>query len=209
MKKIAIQKKSPSKLPMKKITNEEAVRMSIVNTQAVFWPKKALEELAKKQLPNIPLGTQIDDKTWKNMCSVSLAYGVKSGMALIKNTPKEYESLAIQMKMDIEKELNCDKIYEKALVDQIVNAYIKSLRYSLMLSVSQDFEFHGNARNGYFFFLSKESDRAFRQFTSGLEMLRSLKQPKMNLKLSIKSNNAFVAENQQFNNNQNNKDANQ
>lgn len=209
MKKIAIKKKAPSKLPMKKITNEEAERMSIVNTQAAFWPKEALKELATKQLPNIPIGTQLDDKTWKNMCSVSLAYGVKSGFALIKNSPKEYRSLAIQMKNDIEKEFNCDKTYEKALVDQIVSAYIRSLRYSYMLSASQDFEFHGNARNGYFFFLSKESDRAFRQFTSGLELLRSLKQPSMNLKLNIKSNNAFIAEKQQFNNNKNKKEENQ
>jgi len=206
MKKKLVKKEQSTSVPVRKVTNEEAIRMSIANTQATFYPRNAINELAKKQLPSIPAGTAIDQKTWENICTVSRTYGVESGVSLVENTPKEYRSLAFKMKMDIEKEFNCDKTYEKAMVDQIVNAYIRNLNYSWVLSTCQKFELYGNARNNYLFFLSKEADRAFRQYISGIEMLRSLKQPKMNLKLSIKSNNAFVAEKQQFNNTQNQTD---
>ena len=206
MKKKLVKKEQADALPVRKVTNEEAIRMSITNRQATFYPRKTINELAKKQLPNIPAGKIIDQKTWENICTVSRAHGVESGVSLVENTPKEYKSLAFKMKMDIEKEFSCDKIYEKAMVDQIVNAYIKNLNYSWILATCQNFELYGNARNNYLFFLSKEADRAFRQYISGIEMLRSLKQPKMNLKFSIKSNNAFVAEKQQFNNNQNQTD---
>ncbi len=205
MKKI-IKRKEPNRLPIRKVSVDTAKDIAIKTMQLCLSAESSIEELAEKQLPYIPSGKKLDDKTWENIHTVSRAYGVESGVSLVENTPKEYKLLAFKMKMDIEKEFDCDKIYEKAMVDQIVNAYIRNLSYSWILSTSQKFELYGNARNNYLFFLSKEADRAFQQYISGIEMLRSLKQPRMNLNLSIKSNNAFMAEKQQFNNNQNQAD---
>ena len=206
MKKKLVKIKESNRLPVRKVSADTAKDIAIKTMQLCFSTESTIKELAEKQLPYIPSGKKLDDKTWENIRTVSRAYGVESGVSLVENTPKEYKSLAFKMKMDIEKEFSCDKIYEKAMVDQIVNAYIRNLNYSWVLSTCQKFEFYGNARNNYLFFLSKEADRAFRQYISGIEMLSSLKQPKMNLKLSIKSNNAFLAEKQQFNNNQNQTD---
>lgn len=178
--------------------------MAIINVQAGVYPRSAMKELMMKQLPFMPVGTEISKRVWKNMCAVSLTYGVESGLVLAENTSKRYRSFALQMKRDIEKEFCCEKIYEKALVDKIVSAYIRGMEYTWILERSQHFELHSNFRNNYFFFLSKEIDRSFRQFTSGLEMLKNMKQPEINLKLNIKSKNAFVAGNQQFNTNKNN-----
>jgi len=196
--------KKNNKLPIRKFDKEEAKRMAIINVQAGLHPISALSELAEKQLPFMPVGTEISKKVWKNMYAVSLTYGVESGLVLAENTPERYRSLALQMKRDIEKEFCCEKIHEKALVDKIVSAYIRGMECTWRLERSQHFELHSNYRNNYFFFLSKEIDRSFRQYISGLDTLKSLKQPEMNIKLNIKSKNAFVAGNQQFNVNKNN-----
>ena len=204
MKKRIIQKKYPNKLPIKKFDKEEAKRMAIINVQAGVYPRSAMKELMTKQLPFMPVGTKISKRVWKNMYTVSLTYGVESGLILAENTPERYRPLALQMKRDIEKEFCCEKIHEKALVDKIISAYIRGMECTWRLEGSQHFELHSNYRNNYFFFLSKEIDRSFRQFTSGLEMLKNMKQPEMNIKLNIKSKNAFVAGNQHFNVNKNN-----
>jgi len=199
-----MKKRINKKIPIKKVDIAEAKRMAIVNFQSSLHPGSALLELTEKQLPFIPTGTKMSKKVWKNMCAVSLTYGVESGLVLAENTPERYRSLALQMKRDIEKEFFCEKIYEKALVDKIVSAYIRGMECTWRLEKSQHFDLHSNYRNNYFFFLSKEIDRSFRQYVSGLDTLKSLKQPEMNIKLNIKSKNAFLAGNQQFNANKNN-----
>ncbi len=55
----------------------------------------------------------------------------------------------------------------------------------------------GAQYDGYRNYLSKELDRAHRQFLSALETLKAIQQPAM--KVNIKTNTAFVGENQQFN----------
>jgi len=57
--------------------------------------------------------------------------------------------------------------------------------------------------NNFLSIMSKDVDRANRHFITALETLKQFKQPQ--LKVNVKTKNAFIAEKQQFNNNQNEK----
>jgi hypothetical protein len=48
--------------------------------------------------------------------------------------------------------------------------------------------------------ISKDLDRAYRQFASTLTLLREIKSP--TLTVNVKANTAFIAQQQQLNNNQ-------
>ena len=194
-------KKQPKKTDEKQIakifTSEEAKKIAIASIQGTYGVSKPLKELAEQQLPTVVFGEQSSDEVVKNLNSVSLAYSLESGYALMESTEEHYRPLALQMKGDLEKEFGCETPSERALVDQIVISYIRKLSFSRFLEEHKEQRILSNEKNGYLSFISKEIDRAHRQFLSALETLKVIKQPA--LKVSVRAQNAFVAENQQLN----------
>lgn len=153
----------------------------------------------KGMIPKIISRESLSPEEIKIATQFSVAHSLKTGHALIDSVFERYRGLAIQMKSELETEFDCKKPSEKALVDQSVNCYIRKLAFSARLQDGQNFQNFSKERNGYFDFLSREIDRAHRQFLSSLEMLRLMKQPAM--KVNVKTQNAFIADKQQFNNN--------
>jgi hypothetical protein len=132
--------------------------------------------------------------------NLALNDGLKSGYALTDSLSKNYQGLAYEMRKSFLEEFDCQKAHEKALVDQIVNAYARKMHLSKMMMTNQSFSYYEGERTNHFYFLSKEIDRAHRQFLSALETLQALKQPP--LKINLRAHNAFLAQNQQLNNQQ-------
>ena len=130
----------------------------------------------------------------ENLARFAQTY-LAEGYVLMNSLGSDYQGLAFQMKKDLQQEFNCIKPSEKALVDIIVNAYVRKLTYSNKMERNQ--KYLGSEQDGYRNYLSKELDRAHRQFLSALETLKAIQQPAMNV--NIKTNTAFVGENQQFN----------
>lgn len=133
---------------------------------------------------------------------VSMADSLESGYALTESVDRKYRPLALSLKDEMEKEFDCKHPSEKMLVEQAVNAHIRTQYYSWVMDNSiflalGEKESHEN--NRYLAFLSKEIDRASRQFISAIETLKSIKQPSP--KISIRTQNAFLGEKQQFNTN--------
>ena len=135
----------------------------------------------------------------ENIQNVSLAYSLESGHALVESLESRYGGFALQFKQELEDEFGCKKPSERALVDQIVNSHIRKITYSKLMGTCNDPKYLSHEKVALLNFYSREVDRAHRQFISALETLKFMKQP--SLKVSIKTNNAFVGENQQFNNN--------
>lgn len=194
-------KKSGGERVIKVFSKEEAKEIAIASIQGSYGVSRPLKELAEQQLPTVVLGERSSDEVAKNINSVSLAYSLESGYALMESTEEHYRPLALQMKGDLEKEFECKTPSERALVDQIVISYIRKLSFSRFLEEKKEQRILSNEKNGYLNFISKEIDRAHRQLLSALETLRVMKQP--TLKVNVRAQNAFVGENQQFNNNQN------
>ncbi len=184
--------------PEKKYGVADAKDFILHSTNASSNPNENLSRFAKKYLPAV-LNGKLDEKTEEGMLKsigeLSMTFSQETGYVLMNSLENDYHGLAFQMKKDLQQEFNCIKPSEKALVDIIVNAYVRKLTYSNKMERNQ--KYLGSEQDGYRNYLSKELDRAHRQFLSALETLKAIQQPAM--KVNIKTNTAFVGENQQFN----------
>ena len=184
--------------PEKKYGVTDAKDFIIHSTKASSDPNENLARFAQTYLADAYKGT-LDKKTEEGMLKsigeLSMTFSQETGYVLMNSLASDYHGLAFQMKKDLQQEFNCIKPSEKALVDIIVNAYVRKLTYSNKMERNQ--KYLGSEQDGYRNYLSKELDRAHRQFLSALETLKAIQQPAMNV--NIKTNTAFVGENQQFN----------
>ena len=182
--------------PIKRYTVQEARSFVLESTSVLVDPNELLGKFANEYMPVV---FSCDDGRQKEISEkiseLALAFSSETGFMLMKSVGEEYRSLALQMKRDLQEEFDCKTVSERMLVDLMVNSYIKKLRYSDKMEHNQ--KYIGHKYDSYRNYLSKEIDRSYRQFTSSLEILRFLRQPA--IKVSIKTNNAFVGENQQFN----------
>lgn len=190
-----IAKKAEVKLE-KKYTVQEARGFIMDCAKVSVDPNVILKKFADEYLSLINADDNSKDQEINEKISeLSLAFSSETGYMLMKAVNEEYRGLALQMKRDLQEEFSCKSFSEKMLVDLMVNAYIKKLRYSDKMEHNQ--QYIGHKYDSYRCYLSKEIDRAYRQFLSALETLKAMKQPAM--KVSIKTSTAYVGENQQFN----------
>ena len=179
-------------------TREETIQMAIERVRGNASVKTALKELTESQLPNILLENEAPETASDNMNILSLAYSLESGHALLESVGDRYRSFALEMKRGLEQEFACEKPSERMLVDQIVSAHLRKLEYTRLMVKYREQEWLSQEKAAFLNFYSKETDRAHRHFISALETLKAIKQPPINV--SVKAQNAFVAQNQQFNN---------
>ncbi|HUC96325.1 MAG TPA: hypothetical protein VMR16_01535 [Candidatus Saccharimonadales bacterium] len=109
----------------------------------------------------------------------------------------EYKTFAIELANQLVMEYDCKSPSEKMLAETAAWAYCRMLEYSRTLSGMLGIEYLSSEKNGYYSMISKEVDRANRQYLAAINYLRYIKQPKVNV--TFKTQNAFVAQNQQIN----------
>jgi len=120
---------------------------------------------------------------------------------------REYKIMATSLCNDLIREYDCKTPSEKATAQIIANAYIRIMKYSRRLDAFNDIDYLSFEKNGFYSMISRELDRAERQYISALGILRQMKQPQM--QVNIKTNTAFIADKQQLNlNNQTNEKVN-
>jgi hypothetical protein len=112
-------------------------------------------------------------------------------------TKEQYRSYSIELATQLIAEYDCKTASEKALAQLTAQAHVRALQYaqSLNNAVAQN-----NATpnlNVFFAIMSKEIDRANRQFIAGLTTLKQIKNPA--IAVTLKTQAAFIAQNQQFN----------
>lgn len=114
------------------------------------------------------------------------------------NEKVDFHQIAIDYTDELIQEYNCQTASQITTCQIVANAYIRIMRLSkLMLGYMQMPQEITDLKDKYYNTLSKELDRAERQYHMGLNMLRSFSQPQ--LRVNISTNNAFVAQNQQLN----------
>jgi len=186
-----------SSLPARKFTQQEAKDFLLEQSKTLADPEVMLKDFATKSMPQMYSQGKEDEETIKKMSDLSLALSIETGFMLMKSVDKQYNSLALQMRRDLQEEFSCEKTSEKMLVDLAVNSFIRNLCYSDRMGQIQ--EYLGNDYNDYRNYFSKEIDRTHRQFISAIETLKFMKQPPLNV--SVKAQNAFIGDKQQFNSN--------
>jgi hypothetical protein len=182
-----------------KVYSEKEVKgISIFSLNSTINGSTEIKRLAEKDFPKLSYGETIDKDVKATMEKVSMVYSQESGYALLISVSHDYKGFALQLRESLQKEFDCKTASEIALVDHAVNAHIRELSHSTLLELRNTPRWISREKVALLSFYSKEIDRAHRQFISAIEALKSMKQPA--LKVSIKTNNAFVAQNQQNNN---------
>lgn len=203
-----IEKKTEAEVE-KKYTAEDVKQLILSYGKMDIDPEVRMMEFSKKY-SKLMRSEKLEGKELeganKDAVGISMALSIDTGHALAESVPAEYRSMALQIKRDLHQEFDCKTVSEKVLVDLAVGAYIRQVYLTKKLILNQNFETFYHEINGYLAFVSKEIDRAHRQFIGAIESLKSMKQPTM--RVSVKTNNAFIGENQQFNNNQTQRDEN-
>lgn len=100
---------------------------------------------------------------------------------------------------DLIKEYDCNLISERSLCEVVALSYFAIMRTSRTLYQMHTVEYLSYDKNTYYALLWKELERQQRMYLAWLQTLRTLKSPFWGMKINAK--NAFIGENQQFNNN--------
>ena len=148
-------------------------------------------------------GKKIKDLTEEEISLISqfnIDYGIENNLSMVESVEVRYRGLIINLRRELIKEYNCKTYSEKALVDMVIGAYARNLSLTKLLINSSGKDYTTALLNNYISVMGKEVDRANRHFITALETLRQMKQPE--LKVNVKTKNAFIAQNQQFNNHQ-------
>lgn len=135
---------------------------------------------------------------------VTEIHGLKNGLWAGAATYQKYRNFIYTTRDSLVKEFNCKTSLELMLVDRIVANYWRAMRIETLLCPyiewNDDYPF-SQLRVNIIKELSKSLESASRQLTTSILLLKEMKQPGLNVKIS--AGNAFVGQNQQFNLNKN------
>ncbi len=133
---------------------------------------------------------------------LAMVMGLDNHYHLAGAVSKKYRPLLLNTVEQIIKEYECNTAIEKTTAEIIALAHIQVINDQKRLnSLINSLDEVDDSSTRYVAFLSKQLDRSYRHYLSAVITLRQLKQP--NMEVTIKTNNAFVAQNQQINNDHN------
>jgi hypothetical protein len=197
-------KNKNSKSIIKHYTPEEAKKIvgyifaTDSDTDTIF------RKLAEEVLPKLMAGNDEEQRWAKDHLlfrseDAVMAMGFVNHYHLIPTADKQYAPLILNMTKQIEKDYNCCATDEKALAAVIAMAYIKIVDSSRMFSGWYENKERPSwdTSTKHLEMLSRQMDRANRQFLSAIAMLKQIKQPP--IEVNIRTKNAFVAQTQQIN----------
>jgi hypothetical protein len=195
-------KKSSAKQKVLKKTDGDVIReMSLKDFEEHLLSSFVLEEapdkvlaLAQKQYAKaIETKGGERDKIMNYLNSKSL----ESKYHLLETIEKNFLPFALRFTDDLVKEYDAKTPSEISLVQMAVLAYCRYLKSSQRFKTFITQEYIDSCKAQYCSIAERAIDKAYREYTSILQTLRHMKQPPMTV--SIKTNTAFVAQNQQNN----------
>lgn len=206
-KQLEVNKQNPIQ---KKYTPEEARKMVLELAIPDGDLKDNLKYLGNSILPKLLHGNEKEkeeavEKFNKRALGVMMTLETDTHVALMESFYSQYRGLAKEFSNQLIKDYNCNTNAEKALAEIITNAYIRvidnSRRLNNNLGDPAESQSITELKIGYLTMLSKQIDRANRQFITALTTLKQIKSAP--IEMNIKAKTAFVSQNQQFNLNKN------
>lgn len=184
-----------NKAPVKSL---EEIREYLKRDKLEVDPDLVLREIDKKFNSGKNVGAPIDPKS--NFFKAMTLTEFENGILMFTIVPEQYRTFAIDMMRQLQKEFNCLLTSEKATTELIVLSFVRVLELQRRINGYINDQL-SKTDVTFFAILSKELDRANRQYLSALQTLRMLKQPSLNV--NIKTNTAIVGQNQVIQENQN------
>lgn len=198
-KKNPVKQRSKEKVVLKPMTTEQVMKLIKDCAIASCDPKMIVQAVGKAAMEytNNP-------KTKGAMEKVNAEIG--KGLPLIaldthylaaEVVGERFRPFVIQLAQQLTAEYQCKTPSEKMLAENVALAYGRVLELSRTVMSSTRTEYLSHEKNSFYGVLSKELDRAQRQLTSSLLVLKQMKSPTM--EINVKAKTAFIAQNQQVN----------
>ena len=180
------------KLPEKTIDEKADILLKLVSFQNNI-------DSSVKILLDILKGNKVVSEKDKNAQTTEFMhiFETTSHAALIWSFIDEYRMLSYDLTEKLIKEYSCVSHSERMLVEIIVNAFIRTLDNSRRLNNMLEIREITPNKSVYIATLSKQLDRANRQYLQALLTLKQLKSPTIDFKIS--ATKAFLSNNQQVN----------
>lgn len=134
---------------------------------------------------------------WKYLTSINSFN--RNHIPLANTTNEELQTVIVELTNDLIEQYWCNTTLEKSICEVIANAYGKIMETSKKLNRQFWAEYLSNDGINFMRVLSQEQDRAYRNYFNAINNLIEIKKPQMNI--NIKTKNAYIWQNQQFNNN--------
>ncbi len=180
-------------------TKAEKVKKIIIET--CFYDGHPKDVLRKCEAILQEKATNIETQEKNKILNQALALtGLTSHFPVGQAVKDEFKPLAIEFTDNIIDEYNCSTPSEKALAQTISVSYTRIMALSWQITSTLSLNKATSNLNQFLGNISKDLDRANRQFLSALATLKNIKQPQ--IKINLKTNTTFITQNQQINSNQ-------
>lgn len=195
-------KKSSAKQKSLKKTDGDIIReMSLEEFEAHALSSFVLEEAPEKvlSLAQKQYAESIDTKSGETdkVLNFLNSKSLESKYHIVQILEKEFLPFALRFVDDLTKEYNAKTPSEISLVQMAVLAYCRYLKNSQRFKTFITQEYINSCKAQYCSIAERAMEKLYREYISILQTLRHMKQPPMTV--SIKTNTAFVAQNQQNN----------
>lgn len=190
----------------KKYSSDEARSMVLEFATIEGDLKNNLQKFGDSIFPKLIHGNEEEKKEAtkrfnKDAVEVMIALETDTHVGLMETFYSQYRGLAKEFSDQLIRDYRCDTSAEKALAEVITNAYVRVIDNSRRLNANLGDPGGGQVinenRTKYLAMLSKQVDRANRQFITALTTLKMMKSP--SIEMNIKAKTAFVSQNQQVN----------
>lgn len=118
----------------------------------------------------------------------------ENGILMTSVMPESYKTFGVDMMRQLQKEHNCQTVSEKATAELATINYIRTLATQSRINRYLETATISDMGIRLLAVLSKELDRANRQYLAAIQTLRVMKQP--SIKLNIKTDTAIIGQNQ-------------
>lgn len=195
------QNEQPETKTIKKVMTIEEVKRAVKSCAIASGdPKEVLKRFGKTltewrdtKKPSKELTDRMHSQAAQALQTVALETHYLAAEVVGEN----YRTFVIDLTNQLIEEYQCGTASEKTIAENIAISYGRVLELSRATTSMARQEYTTHEKNVYYSVLSKELDRAQRQFTSSLLVLKQMKSP--TLEVNIKAGTAFIAQNQQVN----------
>lgn len=191
-----------------KAKNEDEVLQAFRDIQASFQfvrdfsVLQELQDLAKEIESNSEKRLDVLEKYVNKFQEAAMIDGVSNGKIVEGSVDDKHQKQVLRLRIQLIAEYQAKSVSEMMIIDMMINAYFRSLHasqiYSCLMQETDGTISYTQTKVNFMKAVERQIEIANKQFISSITLLKEMKQPPINIKVS---GQAFVGQNQQFNKN--------
>lgn len=190
-----------SKKSIEKSKTDEKIKQLRTNFKTESDPETVLKDLSTMYGSYDRNDSESLDKVTDLLFDTFTLSEFDNGLLMSIIISKHYRTFAIEMLRQLQKEYNCVTFSEKATAELATINYVRTLELQAGISSSLNKGITTELGTKFLTVIGKELDRASRHYLTAIQILRLMKQPPMQVKIT--TDTAIVGQNQVIQSNHN------